>query len=96
MKRSEIVKLLEEAAIKLGDMDHTIIRDPETHDKVCKISYKEIDAMQTAIIACKTVLEDSGSPWDSLEFIKTMFTVHAVAKNMVKVVKARKGCDARD
>lgn len=93
MKRSEIVKLLEEAAIKLGDMDQAIIRDPKTHDKICKVSYKEIDAMQTAIIACKTVLEDSGSPWDSIEFIKNLFSVHAFAKT---AVKARKGCDARD
>ena len=93
MKRSEIVKLLEEAAIKLGDMEHAIIRDHETHDKLCKISYKEIDGMQTAIIACKTVLEDSGSSWDSIEFIKNLFTVHTVAKTAVKTCK---GCDARD
>lgn len=93
MKRNEIIKLLEEAAIKLSDMDHAIIRDPETHDKLCKISYKEIDGMQTAIMACKFVLEDSGSPWDSLEFIKNLFSVHAVAKT---AVKACKGCGARD
>lgn len=93
MKRSEIVKLLEEAAIKLGDMDHAIIRDPETHDKLCKISYKEIDGMQTAIMACKFVLEDSGSPMDPKEFIETMFHVHAATK---VVAKACKWCDAHD
>ena len=98
MKRSEIVKLLEEAAIKLGDMDYAIIRDPETHDKLCKISYKEIDGMQTALICCMSMLEHREDTWDANELISNMFFTHVATGEMADFIKSNccKGCDARD
>ena len=98
MKRNEIIKLLEEAAIKLGDIKSSNIVDRKTNKIVTKISRKEIDAMQTALICCMSALEHREDTWDANELISNMFFTHVATGEMADFIKSNccKGCGARD
>lgn len=66
MKRSEIIKLLDDAGNLMDGFDGAILRNKETGEDAVTVTSDEIRAFQIAFAFCRHILEGDYEPTNAL------------------------------